>query len=68
MVVCSPGNIERRPPPRAIRSDTPCAPRVIGGMRRLLDVELFLQAPAGLKEPIGSVPGDRPALALPLGV
>src|SRR4051794_24739875 len=34
----------------------------------MVGVELFLQTPARLKQPIGAVPGDRPTLALTLGV
>src|SRR3954452_9629204 len=37
-------------------------------MRRLLDIELFLQPPARLKEPIAAVLRDRARLALALGV
>src|SRR3954451_20398195 len=34
----------------------------------MVGVELFLQTPARLKQPIGAVLGDRPTLALTLGV
>src|SRR3954468_2083637 len=34
----------------------------------MLDIELFLQAPARLKEPIGAVLGDRSGRALALGL
>ncbi len=37
-------------------------------MRSLLDVELFLQAPTGLEEPVLAVFGDRSAFALTLGL
>ena len=57
----------RRHPPRAVRGDTPRAPGVIGGVRGVLDIKLFLQAPARLKQPVSPVPGDRAALALALG-
>src|SRR5829696_542055 len=57
----------RRHPPRAVRGDTSRAPGVIGGVRGVLDVELFLQAPARLKQPVSPVLGDRAAFALALG-
>src|SRR3954451_22908981 len=34
----------------------------------MVGVELFLQTPARLKQPIGAVLGDRPTLALTVGV
>jgi hypothetical protein len=36
-------------------------------MRGVLDVELFLQAPARFKQPFGAILGDRAPLALALG-
>ena len=56
----------RRHPPRAVRGDTSRAPGVIGGVRGVLDIEFFLQAPARLKQPISPVLGDRAAFALAL--
>jgi hypothetical protein len=58
----------RRHPPRTVGSDASPAPRVIGGVRGAVGVELFLEALARLKQPVRSVLGDRPALALALGV
>src|SRR5215218_4225700 len=57
----------RRHPPRAVRGDTSRAPGVIGGVRGVLDIELFLQPPARLKQPVSPVLGDRAAFALALG-
>jgi hypothetical protein len=37
-------------------------------VRRVLDIELFLQAPTRLKQPVSPVLGDRTALALALGL
>ena len=56
----------RRHPPRPVRGDASRAPGVIGGVRGVLDIELFLQAPARLKQPVSPVLGDRAALALAL--
>ena len=57
----------RRHPPRPVGGDAARPPRLIGRVRGVLGVELFLQAPARLKKPIGTVLGDRAALALALG-
>jgi hypothetical protein len=56
----------RRHPPRPVERKAARPPRLVGRVRDVLDVELFIQAPADLKQPTRTVLGDRAALALPL--
>ena len=44
------------------------APVLIGGVGGAVGIELLLQAPARLKQPLGPVARDRAALALALGL
>jgi hypothetical protein len=65
------GQLERldhagRHAPRSVGGDAVRAPLLVGGVGGPVGVEFLLQAPAGLKEPLGAVAGDRAPFALAL--
>jgi hypothetical protein len=60
--------LDRPGPPRPVGRHPAHPPRVIGGVRCVVKAKFFFRAPAGLKEPIAAVLGDRACLSLPFGV